>query len=139
MELLTKNWKNGTDTGIFILRIVLGFFLLHSHGWDKLSVILSGEEIQFMDPIGIGATLSYYMAGFAEGIVVILLMLGLFMRPAILILLGNFLVIFYTHTSMFGDSFLALELQNMYFFGFLALLFTGPGKYSLDSMLFSKK
>src|SRR5690625_267583 len=101
MKFLFTDWKYSKDFGIFIFRIVFGFILLYGHGFGKLSVIFSGEEIQFMDPIGIGNELSFYLAAFAEGICAILLILGLFTRPAAAILTINFLVILAHH---FGDG-----------------------------------
>ena len=70
----------GHATGLLILRLVLGLVLIYGHGFEKMAVVLSGQEIQFMDPIGIGASTSYYMAAFAEGVCAILLILGLFSR-----------------------------------------------------------
>lgn len=138
-NFLTGDWKISHDTGLLILRLVFGLVLFYGHGFEKLSVILSGQKIQFMDPIGIGASTSYYMAGFAEGICAILLMLGLFSRIATLILSLNFLVIFIFHAFIVGDGFPILELRFFYLFSFIALTFTGPGKFSLDYILFRRK
>ena len=138
MNLLTKEWNNGKDAGILLLRFMLGFFLVYNHGWGKLSVIFSGQEIQFMDPIGIGASLSYYLAAFAEGIAGLLILIGLFTRPAAIMLIINFMVIIYFHTTM-GDKILGLELQLFFLLGFATLLISGPGKFSLDSKLFAKE
>lgn len=80
----------GRDTGLFILRLVFGLVLLYGHGFEKMTVILGGQEIQFMDPIGIGANTSYYRAAFAEGICALQVILGLFTRVATLILSINF-------------------------------------------------
>lgn len=104
-----------------------------------MSVILSGQEIQFMDPIGIGVGTSYYMAAFAEGVCAILLILGLFSRIATLILTINFLVIFIFHAFMVGDGFAVLELRFFYLFSFIALTLTGPGRWSLDYLWFHRK
>lgn len=129
----------GRDTGLLIFRLVFGLVLLYGHGFEKMSVLLSGQEIQFMDPIGIGAGTSYYMAAFAEGICAILLILGLFSRIATLILSINFVVIFIFHAFMAGDGFEILELRFLYLFAFIALTLTGPGNFSLDYLLFHRK
>ncbi len=128
----------GHDTGLLIFRLVFGLVLIYGHGFEKMSVVLSGQEIQFMDPIGIGASTSYYMAAFAEGVCAILLILGLFSRIATLILSINFLVIFIFHAFMIGDGFDVLELRFFYLFSFIALTLTGPGKLSLDYLLFRR-
>lgn len=139
MNVLTADWKHSKDLGILILRIVLGIVLFYGHGFDKLSVIFSGAEIQFMDPIGVGAVTSFYMAAFAEGICALLLIFGLFTRFATAILVLNFIVIFIFHAFIAGDGFSVLELRFLYLFGFLALLITGPGKFSLDALVFKPK
>ena len=137
-DFLTGSWKTGHATGLLILRLVFGLVLIYGHGFEKMAVVLSGQEIQFMDPIGIGASTSYYMAAFAEGVCAILLILGLFSRIATLILSINFLVIFIFHAFMIGDGFDVLELRFFYLFSFIALTLTGPGKLSLDHLLFRR-
>lgn len=138
LNYLVGDWKAGHDTGLLILRVVFGLVLLYGHGFEKLTVIFSGQEIQFMDPIGIGANTSYYMAAFAEGICAILLILGLFTRIATLILSINFLVIFIFHAFIAGDGFAVLELRFFYLFAFIGLTLTGPGRFSLDYQLFHR-
>lgn len=128
----------GRDAGLLILRLVFGLVLIYGHGLEKMSIIFSGQEIQFMDPIGIGAITSFYLAAFAEGICAILLILGLFSRIATLILSINFLVVFIFHAIIIGDGFAILELRFFYLFSFIALTLTGPGRYSLDHLLFSR-
>ncbi len=139
VNFLTWDWKIGRDTGLLILRLVFGFILLYGHGFEKMSVILGRQEIQFMDPIGIGANTSFYLAALAEGVCAILLMLGLFSRLASFILSINFLVVFIFHAFMLGDGFAVLELRFFYLFSFIALTLTGPGKLSLDYLLFHRR
>lgn len=136
MKLLTKDWKHSKDLGILIFRLVFGFILLYGHGFGKLSVIYSGEEIQFLDPIGIGTNLSFYLAAFAEGICAILLILGLFTRPAAAILTINFIVIVGHH---FGDGFALLESRLFYLLSYVALTIAGGGFFSLDRLLFKDR
>lgn len=136
---LTTTSGRGHSTGLLILRLVFGLVLLYGHGMEKMTIIFSGKEIQFMDPIGIGAGTSFYLAGIAEGICAILLIIGLFSRVAAFILSINFLVIFIFHAFIVGDGFPILELRFLYFFAFVALTFIGPGKYSLDYWLFQRE
>ncbi len=139
MGILTKETKWSNNLGLLILRLIFGLVLLYGHGFGKLSTVFSGQEIHFMDPIGLGSTLSFYLAAFAEGICAILLILGLFSRFASVVLLLNFLVIFCFHAFMIGDGFTILEPRFFYLFAFVALTFTGPGRISLDFLLFNKK
>ncbi len=138
-QYLTSDGEKGKAIGLLILRLIFGLVLLYGHGFGKLSVIFGGHEIQFMDPIGIGATLSFYLAAFAEGICGILLVLGLFSRFATLVLSINFLVIFIFHAFIVGDGFAILEVRFFYLFSFIALTFLGPGKISLDELLFNRR
>lgn len=138
MKIFTTESSRSKDLGLLILRITFGLALLYGHGFEKLKVIFSGQEIQFMDPIGIGATLSFYLAAFAEGVCSILLILGLFSRFASAVLIINFLVIFSFHAFMLGDDFTVLEPRLFYLLSFIALTITGPGRYSLDHRLFKK-
>lgn len=139
MNILTRDWKYSKDIGLFIIRVVFGLVLFYGHGFDKLSVIFSGQEIQFANPVGLGPELSFYLAAFAEGICSLLLILGLFSRFASVILTFNFIVILIFHAFIIGDGFKVLELRFLYLSTFLALIFTGPGKISLDHLFFNKK
>lgn len=136
MNLLSKEWSLGKDIGILIIRILFGFVLFYGHGLNKLNVIITGQEIKFLDPIGIGVTLSFYLVAFAEGICALLLIVGLFTRLSSIVLIINFIVILYFHKD---DEFKALEAIYFYLFTYVALLFTGAGKYALDNYLFNKK
>ncbi|TXH22055.1 MAG: DoxX family protein [Chitinophagaceae bacterium] len=138
-NFLFKDGKSGKDVALLIFRLTLGLVLLYGHGAGKLSAIFSGQEIQFMDPIGIGANLSFYMAAFAEGICSILLILGLFSRFASLVLTINFIVIFIFHAFIIKDGFEVLELRFLYLLPFIALTFSGAGKYALDRLLSKSK
>lgn len=131
-DLLFKDWNNGKDISLLLIRVVFAFVLLYGHGFEKLGVMFSGQEPQFFDPIGIGANTSFYLAAFAEGICAILILLGAFTRVAAFALIINFLVITYVHS---GDGFGMLEMRFMYLFTFVALLIAGAGKFSVDSIL----
>jgi putative oxidoreductase len=129
----------GKDIGLLILRVAFAFALFYGHGFGKLSVIFGGQEIHFMDPIGIGAKLSFSLAAFAEGICAIFLLVGLFSRFASFILAINFVVIFWFHAFVAKDGFNVLELRLLYLCCFIGLTLTGPGRISLDQLLFSKR
>lgn len=139
LSYLTKECKTGNDIALLLLRVIAGLVLLYGHGFGKMAVIFGGQEIQFMDPIGLGASTSFYLAAFAEGICAILLILGLFSRFAALILSINFLVIFIFHAFIAGDNFQILELRFFYLVSFIALTLLGPGKISMDYLLFKPK
>ena len=137
-QCLLNESKTGKDMGLLVLRLAFGLVLIYGHGFEKLTTIFSGQEIQFMDPFGIGAKTSFYLAGFAEGICAIFLIIGLFGRIPALILTINFLAVFIFHAFIAADGFPVLELRFFNLWGFRALALTGPGKYSID-YLFLKR
>ncbi|WP_418636660.1 DoxX family protein [Winogradskyella sp.] len=132
------NYRTNTfnDLGLLLLRVFLGLAMCFGHGIGKWNTLFSGEEIQFADPFGIGATPSLVMAVFAEVICAILLALGLFTRWALLPLIITMLIAAcVVHIS---DGFGVMEKALLYGIGYMALCFTGPGKYSVDAFLKSK-
>jgi putative oxidoreductase len=139
MNLLSNEYRVGRDIGLFILRLVFAFTLIYGHGFGKLSLIFSGHEIRFLDPIGIGPTLSFYLAAFAEAICTIFLIALMFSRFAAFIFSLNFVVIFSFHAFIAKDGFEILEPRLFYLFCFVALIFTGPGRISLDQLFFNKR
>jgi putative oxidoreductase len=59
--------------------------------------------------------------------------LGLFTRLACIpLIIAMAVALFYAHK---GDFFGAGEKATLYLFGYLALLFTGPGKISMDKLI----
>lgn len=124
--------------GLLILRIGVGtMFVLHGEGklfggpekWAKLGKAMGDVGIDFA-PLFWG-----FMAAFAEFFGGILVALGLLFRPALVLLVITMIVAANRHLAA-GEPFMsashAIELGIV----FLALLFTGPGKYSADSKLF---
>jgi putative oxidoreductase len=120
------------DFGLLILRVGFAAIIL-THGWGKLSVVLSGAEIQFGDPIGLGMATSFYLAIFAEVFCAILVMLGLFTRLALIPLIITMAVAcFVVHSA---DPFSKQEPSLMFLIAFVFLLFSGPGRFSIDSII----
>lgn len=133
---LTKEWAFGKDMGALIIRVVIGLSLFYGHGLGKMQHAFSGEEIQFMNPIGLGVELSFYLVLFAEGICTLFVVLGLFTRWALLpILINMAAIVFIVHLN---DGFGKIELPLVYLAGFSALLYTGPGRVSIDHILSRK-
>ncbi len=124
--------------GMLLLRIGIGgMFILH--GWPKLAGgIDQWESIgKTMEVVGIDFAPAFwgFMAGFSEAVGGLMLMLGLFWRPACLLLLITMLMATLRHVTG-GDPFNAYSHALESAILFLALYFTGPGKYSLDRKLF---
>ncbi|HLV42899.1 MAG TPA: DoxX family protein [Brumimicrobium sp.] len=133
MAKLTKEWAYGRDVNALILRLVLGLSMFYGHGLGKWSALFSGGDIQFADPLGIGVVLSLGLAVFAEIICSLLVAVGLFTRLALIPLIITMGVATFIFHS--GQVFGKFELPMIYFFGFIALLFIGPGRFSLDHII----
>ena len=123
------------DFGLLILRVGFAAIML-THGWSKLGVVLSGAEVQFADPIGLGMVTSFYLAIFAEFFCAILVILGLFTRLALIpLIITMAVVVFVVHSA---DPFAKQEAGLMFLIAFVFLLFSGPGRFSVDSIIARK-
>lgn len=122
------------DFTLLLLRLGFGGLMAINHGWGKLGKLTGGGEIKFYD-IGIGAEASLALAVFGELVCAALLAAGLFTRFAAAALVITMAVaVFGAHgDDIFGDG----EHALLFLLGYLAILITGPGKYSADRALFS--
>ncbi len=122
--------------GKLVLRIGLGAMML-PHGWGKLSNLISTGKFQFLDPLGIGPEISLVGTIIAEFFCSLLVLVGFKTKLATLPLMFTMLVAaLIVHAD---DPFGKQEFPLLYFVGFLALFFFGPGEYSLDQWLYRKK
>ncbi|MFC5605952.1 DoxX family protein [Variovorax soli] len=121
------------DTGKLILRLALGILIL-LHGIAKLSSgvgFISGQ----LTANGLPGALAY-LVFVGEILAPVLLIAGIYTRPAAWIVVINMLVaIWLVHTK---DLFVigkqggwALELQGMFLFAALAVAFMGAGRFSV--------
>ena len=83
----------------------------------------------------VGAHVGLAFALLSDGIYSVLVMLGLATRPAAAIILINLLTAFFFvhHAAYFSSP--HVELVALYIIIFATLLFTGPGRYSIDARL----
>lgn len=140
--------KNGTATGLLILRIVLGGAFLY-HGLAK-------------QPFAADATVQMFMMwglpapGFMAFLAILLevgggamLLLGVYVRPVALVLIAEMLVAMFKVHWSHGFSFMQIdgisdtglvmgfpgwEVNLLYIAGFLALALTESHKLSLESL-----
>ena len=125
-----------TDFALLFFRVAISIMML-VHGVPKLLSLFGDAEIQFANPIGLGMTASLALAVFAEVICSVLLIIGLGTRLAALPLLITMLVaVLIVHVP---DGWGRQELPLLYAAGYVMLLLTGPGKYSLDHAFLKKK
>ena len=127
----TKYSAGAVNTALLILRLGLGILIL-KHGYDKISNF-SSLQYKFMDFLHMGSRISLILVIFAEFFCGILVILGLFTRFACIPLIINLCVaLFVVHNAdFFGKG----EASALYLIGFVALLFAGPGRVSVDSMI----
>jgi putative oxidoreductase len=130
-----------TDTGLLLLRIGAGLTLFLRHGWEKVST-LSLINPHFPDPLHIGHNTSWVLAMVSDGICSLLIILGIGTRwAALYCFLNIFTAWALVHHFPFSGKTPAAdhgELIVLYLWAFLALMFAGPGRYSVDAALESK-
>jgi len=122
------------NTGLLLLRIGLGvMFIIHGfpklaggpNGWTGLGGSMKVIGIDLL-PIFWG-----FMAAATETFGGFLLIVGLFFRPALILLIFTMIIAALVHFGKgdgLGGASHAIEL-GIVFFG---LIFIGPGKYSVD-------
>ena len=129
------------DIGKLVLRITLAILIL-LHGVSKLQ-----NGIDFISGLVSGAGLPSafaYLVYIGEVVAPLLVLIGLFTRPAALLIAINMIVAIvlvhmgelFTFTNSGGW---ALELQGMFLFTAIAISLLGPGRYSLDAKARRKK
>jgi putative oxidoreductase len=119
------------DLGLLILRVWLGASMFWLHGMMKLQGFsqMSGQFINFF---GIGQKASLCLAIFAEFLCSVLLVLGLFSRLAAFFLAFTMGTAFLLVHKMAFSGPMSGEIAFIYLAGFVTLLISGPGRYSLD-------
>lgn len=123
---------NSLSFAALVLRIGAGSLMLVNHGLDKL-MHFAEKASRFADPFGIGTTTSLSMVLFAEFFCAAFIILGLFTRLACVpLIIAMSVALFYAHN---GDFFGKGEMAALFLTCFITLLFTGPGKVSLDNFI----
>lgn len=134
-QLLFSHKSFGTDIALLILRVGASLMLL-THGWAKITNF-SERLNTFADPIGLGPALSLQLVIFAEFFCAIFLMLGFMSRVFLVPMIINMAVItFVVHAA---DPFSKQELPLLFLLTFVVLMFTGPGRFSMDAQILQKR
>lgn len=128
----TRYTETAFDASMFLLRAGFGILLFINHGLPKL-MKFEERKNSFTDPLGIGNTPSLLLAIFAEVFCALLLAAGLLTRFATFVLVVFFVVlVFIVHKN---DPLKEKENAILFLVVMLALLFCGPGKWSLDKLI----
>lgn len=141
-----------TSIGLLILRLGVGGFML-THGLGKLQKLIAGEFDYAGDPIGVGQELSLIGAVLGEFVGALLVVFGFATRigaaAAAFVMGVAAFVIHRTDPWTMGEaaqlfqsgeaeSWASKEPALLYLIPFLALVFLGAGRFSLDSWLWRR-
>lgn len=129
-----KYFEKNIDLGLLILRISIGGLML-LHGIAKLQHGAGMIESMVIDA-GLPSFIAYGVY-VGEVIAPLLILLGVGTRGASVVFAGNcFVAALLAHSqeifTLGAQGGWAVELLGLYFFGALALVFTGGGKYALS-------
>ncbi|MEJ7675373.1 MAG: DoxX family protein [Chitinophagaceae bacterium] len=127
----TKYNADVFSIGLFILRVGAGVLMIN-HGYDKF-IKFDEMHPKFMTFMGLNTSITLGLVVFAELFCSILLILGLFTRLICIPLIILCIVIVFQANN--ADVFGKAELGALYLSIYLALLFTGPGKFSIDHLM----
>lgn len=133
MQTKTANTFHADDAGKLVLRAALALILLF-HGVSKLTGGI-GFVGDMLAKAGLPAFLGYGVY-VGEVVAPLLLLIGLFTRPAALAVAINMVVaVLLVHTSQLftlnETGGWALELQGMFFIAALSVALLGAGRYSV--------
>lgn len=128
------SFKNSTDLGLLILRLVFGLYMAIGHGWGKIS---GGSEAwknvgeMALEPIGLVFFPVFwgFLAAIAEFFGALLVAAGFATRIGSALLMGTMIMAASMHIITGNGS---PEQAIMYFGAFLVVFIAGPGTYSVD-------
>lgn len=120
--------------GLLFLRVAIGASFIYHHGFAKISDPSVWPKLgAHMANLGMDFAPAFwgFMAAFAEFFGAVFIILGLFTRPAAILLSFTMFVAVLFHYNK-GDSFgYALDMFILFF----SILIIGPGKFSIDAMI----
>ncbi len=127
------------DLGLLILRIGFGIGMLVFHGWGKLiggpeAWASVGESMQIFG-IGFGHAFFGFLAALAESAGAVCVVLGIFYRPA-MVMLGFTMFVATLSLAITGNGNPGHAFKNL--FVCAGMFLAGPGKYSIDRLFGSK-
>jgi putative oxidoreductase len=138
--------------GLLFARLGFGAYMM-THGWGKVQMLIARDWDKFGDPIKLGKPLSLTLATFAEFFCALLVVVGLATRlatvPVIITMLVAAFVVHASDPWTAGAGFKLFqegerpfprskEPALLFLIGFLTLLLTGPGRFSIDAVLWPK-
>jgi len=124
------------DLGLLLLRVAALLPLFLKHGIEKI-VNYGYMSQHFADPLGLGIYPTFFIAFISDAICSWLIMLGIATRWAALFMLCSLFVgwsirwhfMFWVRANWHG------EMMTVYMAALLGIVFLGPGKYSIDTLI----
>ncbi len=119
------------NASALIMRLAFGGMMIR-HGFTKLTKF---NEIAptFIDPFHIGTKASLALVVFAEFFCALFVVLGLFTRGALIALIICMAVAVFVYHK--GQSLDETESAILYLSAYVAMILTGPGKFSVDGLV----
>lgn len=130
----TRISERSSSWALLFIRLVFGALFLH-HGLEKLSNfdVLSTK---FPDPIGLGSAISLSLAIFAEVACAVGFISGFLFRLSVLPMIVTMCIAVFVHHAQ--DALAVKEVAILYLTVFAIALWVGPGRYSIDHLIFKK-
>ena len=125
--------SRGYSILLLALRIFFGLMLM-AHGLEKLGNFID-LSFTFPDPMGVGKTLSLSLVIFGELCCSLAFILGFLYRLStipMIIVMGT--AFFYVHEGSIGNG----ELAFIYLIVLILMYIAGPGKYSIDAVIYNR-
>lgn len=128
------------DIGVLVARVGFGLYMSLGHGLGKMP-----PSQQMIDGVGgmgipIPAVMAW-MAALAECVAAMLVALGILTRPAaltVVITMGVAAFVAHADDPWVSRGGASKEMAMLFLIAFLALVFTGAGRYSVDAILRGK-
>lgn len=131
-----KSFQNFNHFALPLLRIGASALMM-IHGFSKLETLMTEENVEFYNFMGIGDEASLILAIIGELLAPLLLVIGLKTRLAALVAsLTMAVAAFGAHA---GDSLEDREHSLLYLIVFLVLFIAGGGRWSADAFLGQRK
>ena len=132
-RLLTTSCTNASfNIAALLLRVISGSLIFINHGLAKIRRFPDLQS-HFSDPFHLGTQASLLLVIFAEVFCAVFVVIGLFTRLAVIPLLIAMVVVVFIVQK--GQPLSKMELPLLFMGAFVAILFMGSGKYSVDGAL----
>ena len=133
------DFPTGVDVALLLVRLVVGIaFMYHGYGKIQHPMTWMGPDSAYPGVFQAMGAISEFIGGAA-------LALGFLTRIAAFGIICTMSVAVYLHLVILGDPFVnatgggSYELALVYLVISLLFLFAGPGRFSLDKLIFWKK